>query len=79
MNVIDGGQRPSVLQIAKIQNQNTIEDEEDLYECPRKIDEHDMMSPVQEWSRLSPSAEYFDKLGIFAGLRQDYAWCDGRI
>ena len=51
-------------QIANIQKQHTIEDE-DFDEKTNLI------------SKNSPGEEYCDTLGLFSGLRQDYAWCTG--
>ena len=73
MNVTDRGRRPSLSQIANLQKQHTIEDEED---CDEKTN---LISPVKKSSKLSPDAEYCDTLGLFSGLRQDYAWCEGNI
>jgi hypothetical protein len=73
MNVIDRGRRPSLSQLANFQKQHTIEDEEDFDE------KTNLISLGKKSSKLSPAEEYCDTLGLFAGLRQDYAWCDGRI
>ena len=71
MTSADRGQRrPSLV---NLQKQHTIEDEEDFDEKTKLI------SPVKKSSKLSPDGEYCDTLGLFSGLRQDYAWCEGRI
>ena len=65
------GRRPSLSEIANIQKQHTIDD--DSFE-----DRTALMSPEKKSSRWSQDDEYEDTLGLFSGLRQDYAWCDGQ-
>ena len=56
----DRGRRPSLSQIATMQKQQTIDDED--FDSTRKFS----------------GSSYQDTLGLFSGLRQDYAWCAGR-
>ena len=43
------------------------------------IDEHKTLkSPIQPSSRRKQDEEYHDKIGLFSGLRENYAWCSGR-
>ena len=68
----DRGRRPSLSQIANIQKQHTIEDDDEDFDEKRTL-----ISPVNKASKQSPGADYCDTLGLFSGLRQDYAWCAG--
>ena len=70
----DRGRRPSLSQIANIQKQHTIEDDDgDDFDEKRTL-----ISPGKKASKQSPGADYCDTLGLFSGLRQDYAWCAGK-
>ena len=69
----DRGRRPSLSQIANIQKQHTIEDDDEDFGEKRTL-----ISPVKKASNQSPGADYCDTLGLFSGLRQDYAWCAGK-
>ena len=43
------------------------------------IDEQKMLkSSIQPSSRWRQDEEYQDKIGLFSGLRENYAWCSGR-
>ena len=43
------------------------------------IDEQKMLkSSTQPSSRRRQDDEYQDKIGLFSGLRENYAWCSGR-
>ena len=69
----DRGRRPSLSQIANIQKQHTIEDDgEDDFDEKKTL-----ISPTNKATKQSPGADYCDTLGLFSGLRQDYAWCAG--
>ena len=69
-SAIDRGRRPSLSQIANVQKQHTSEDDD--------FDEKtNLISPVKQFSKNSPGEEYCDTLGIFSGLRNNYAWCTG--
>ena len=72
LTAIGRGRRPSLSQIATIQKQTTIEDEEFDEKCIS-------ISPPIESSKDIPGLDYYDSTGLFAGLRQDYAWCSGSI
>ena len=73
MNVTSRGRRPSLSEIANLQKQHTIEDDDDFDE------KTSLISPVKKSSKISPGADYCDTLGLFSGLRQDYAWCEGML
>ena len=69
---IERGRRPSLSKSVALQKQHTIEDDE--------FDEKStLISPIKEYSKHRPELEYCDSEGLFAGLRQDYAWCTGTM
>ena len=63
---------------------NSLVSENINFQKPRQfkteiIDEHKTLkSPIQPSSRRKQDEEYHDKIGLFSGLRENYAWCSGR-
>ena len=66
------------------QGKNTLVSENINFQKPHQfkteiIDEQKMLkSSIQPSSRRRQDDEYQDKIGLFSGLRENYAWCSGR-
>ena len=66
------------------QGKNTLVSENINFQKPHQfkteiIDEQKMLkSSTQPSSRRRQDDEYQDKIGLFSGLRENYAWCSGR-
>ena len=66
------------------QGKNTLVSENINFQKPHQfktemIDEQKTLkSPIRPSSGRRQDDEYQDKIGLFSGLRENYAWCSGR-